>query len=61
MPTAEEGCRHLCLLLRKAAQAPMPTEKHYESLGLGESRHSWMDFLAVSFVVDLVLHSSFSR
>ena len=28
--------------------------KYSESLHLGERRHAWMDFLAVSFVEDLV-------
>ena len=48
------------LLLRKAAQTPMLTGKHSESLRSRERSHSWMDFFAVSFALDIndiVMHS----
>ena len=40
-------------LLRKARQTPMFTWKHSELFRSWERSHSWMDFFAVSFVVDI--------
>ena len=48
------------LLLRKAAQTPMHTGKHTESLRSWERSRSRMDFFAISFMVDIskvALHS----
>ena len=44
------------LLLRKAGQTPMSTGKHSEFLRSRKRSRSWMDFFAVSFVVDIATY-----
>ena len=45
------------LLRRKAAQAPMHTRNYSGSILSCEGGCCWMDFFAVSFVVDMGHHS----
>ncbi len=42
------------VLLDKVAEVALLTGNYYEYLSSCERRHSWMDFSAVRFVVDVV-------